>query len=140
MKVLVVDDEPMIREILVERLGMHGPIIVEAGNGAEALAQLAQDPTISVVVSDIKMPGMDGINLIREARQRGHHQPFIFFTAFATRAMLNEVVKYGVHGFIDKSEMEGLDEAVMGLLAQQQNSAAPLDVEAEIRKLGKGTT
>ena len=41
MKVLVVDDEPMIREILVERLGMHGPEIVEAGNGVEGLALLA---------------------------------------------------------------------------------------------------
>lgn len=137
MKVLVVDDEPMIREILVERLGMHGPEIIEAGNGVEALELLAKDPSIKVVVSDIKMPVMDGINLIREARARGHQQPFIFFTAFVSRAMLNEVVRHGVHGFIDKSEMEGLDEAVMSVISQQHGPVAPLDIEAELRRLGK---
>jgi CheY-like chemotaxis protein len=137
MKVLVVDDEPMIREILVERLGMHGPEIVEAGNGVEGLALLASDTSINVVVSDIKMPVMDGISFIREARARGHQQPFIFFTAYASREMLDEVVRYGVHDFIDKTKMDGLDEAVMSAIDQQNNPAAPLDIEAELRRLEK---
>jgi CheY-like chemotaxis protein len=110
--VLVVDDEPMIREILGERLQGFNVKILEAGNGKEALQQLRANPHIVSVVSDIQMPQMNGVQFIRAAREEGFNQPFIFFTAFTSRETIVELARHKVHSFIEKGGMDGVEEAV----------------------------
>lgn len=124
--ILLVDDEPMIREVVQEKLSRLGEVFYQAGNGAEALALLAKHKDIAIVVSDIKMPVMDGVQLIKEARTQGYQQPFIFFTAFATRETLSEVSRHGVYGFIEKGQMEGLEESIMAGLHDMSSDAASL--------------
>ncbi len=114
--ILLVDDESMIREVVQEILLHLGRTIYQAGNGIEALVMLKAHSDIGIVVSDIKMPGMDGVQFIREAREKGYEQPFIFFTAFANRETLNEVSRHGVCGFIEKGQMAGLEEAILACM------------------------
>ena len=67
--ILVVDDESVIREILVTLLEMQGHEVTEAGSGAEALATFDED-THDLVISDIMMPEMNGFDLLRSLQPR----------------------------------------------------------------------
>ena len=70
LEVLVVDDEPAIRQVLAAHLGSSGCSVSQAGNGGEAIERLAKGD-IDVVISDIKMPDFNGIELVRRARAAG---------------------------------------------------------------------
>lgn len=79
-KILLVDDDPFA-------LGMTGAIMEDEGfavltaeSGAEALAQVAGDPDVQVVVSDMNMPEMDGLTLFAALRKQGYQRPFILLT------------------------------------------------------------
>jgi len=79
-KILLVDDDPFI-------LGMTGAIledesieVLTAESGDECLAQIAAAPDVQVVVSDMNMPGMDGLALYAALRQKGYQRPFILLT------------------------------------------------------------
>ncbi|RYZ59207.1 MAG: response regulator [Proteobacteria bacterium] len=80
--VLVVDDEPELREILKEEFEYCGYSVVEAENGSKAAALLNQHP-IDVVVSDIRMPGGSGLDLLSAINGReGSRPPVILVSAF----------------------------------------------------------
>lgn len=78
--ILVVDDEPLIRTLLAELLAEEGFPVQVAGDGAEALAVLEQEPP-ALVVSDLMMPGIDGISLVQELRRRGYAMPVVLISA-----------------------------------------------------------
>ena len=85
LRVLVVDDEPDARRLLVEVLEEAGALVVAAGDVAEALDVLRKD-TPEVLVSDLGMPQQDGFDLIREVRELGHHPielPAVALSAYA---------------------------------------------------------
>jgi len=81
MRILAVEDEPEYLEMLQEVMKSLGHTITIAQNGREALSLLDRQP-IDVVVSDVKMPEMNGIEFHRELRERPGHRntPFIFLT------------------------------------------------------------
>ena len=79
-KVLIVDDEPRIRDLIREHLQYAGFSCAEAGDGAEALSVLAQGG-IDLVILDIMMPFMDGMTCLREMRTRRIATPVIMLTA-----------------------------------------------------------
>lgn len=81
-KVLIVDDEPEIVEILVDELGRNGFASASAANGRDAL-QLVLEGGVDAVFSDVRMPGGDGIELLAKIRQLGFTMPFAFMSAFA---------------------------------------------------------
>jgi two-component system chemotaxis response regulator CheY len=65
--ILTVDDSPSIRQMVALTLTQHGHQVIEAGDGREALAKLAAQP-VHLVITDLNMPNMDGLELIRQAR------------------------------------------------------------------------
>lgn len=67
-QVLVVDDEPEYLDELVEALEFRGLAAISVGRGAGALELLAREPAIRLVLTDIRMPDMDGVQLIEQAR------------------------------------------------------------------------
>lgn len=79
-RILVVDDDPAIREVLGIALKQAGHSVLEAGDGVAALARLAEGPDL--VVLDIGMPEMDGLEVCREIR-RDNAVPVLFLTARA---------------------------------------------------------
>lgn len=79
-KILIVDDEPRIRDLIREHLQFAGFTCAEAGDGTAALAALAQGG-IDLVILDIMMPFMDGMTCLREMRTRRIQTPVIMLTA-----------------------------------------------------------
>ncbi len=80
IKIMICDDEPRIRELIKGYLVAGGYDVVEAGDGAAALA-LLQKEEISLVILDVMMPVMDGMTCLKEMRSKGIHTPVIMLTA-----------------------------------------------------------
>jgi DNA-binding response OmpR family regulator len=81
---VVADDEPLIRELLAERLRHYGAEVAMAENGTQALALSLERPTVDLVVSDMRMPGGDGMTFLNSLKAaRKELPPFIFVTGFS---------------------------------------------------------
>src|SRR2546427_9014467 len=82
MHCLVVDDEPRLRRVLVRLLEGEGFVCHEAGSGTEALELMRHEP-VPLVISDLRMPQMDGVTLLREVISRWPDTAVIVVTAVA---------------------------------------------------------
>lgn len=80
MRILVVDDDSLAGEMTGAVLEEAGHEVVLAGDGMAATAKLDADPAIAMVVSDMNMPMVSGIDLFRELRAQGVNLPFILLT------------------------------------------------------------
>jgi two-component system response regulator AtoC len=101
LNVLVVDDEPAIRQVLSSAIGKAGYAVDSAASASEALIKLDAG-NVDVVLSDIFMPVTDGIELLKRARARGHAATFIMVTAFASVDSAIEAIKAGAWDYITK--------------------------------------
>lgn len=101
LEVLVVDDEPAIRQILAVRLTKAGCRVVQAADATEALEKLAKGE-FEVAVSDIQMPDFDGIELVRRARAAGVDTSFIMMTAYASVDTAIQAIKAGASDYMIK--------------------------------------
>lgn len=91
--VLLVDDDPAVRGVMAAQLSDLGYAVLEAGDAAEALAWLGRGAPIDAVLSDVAMPGTDGVTLAAELRRQRPGLPVLFMTGHADRARLvGEVV------------------------------------------------
>jgi CheY-like chemotaxis protein len=81
--VLLVDDDPVVRDVLATQLADEGYEVDEAGDGTAALALLDRSGPMHMLVSDLAMPGMDGVALIQEAQRRRPGLPAILLTGYA---------------------------------------------------------
>ncbi len=80
-RVLVVEDEFLVRLTLAEALTEEGFEVIEAGSGDEALALLQRDPLIAVLMTDIQLPGtLNGLHLVLEVRRDRPDMPVIYMT------------------------------------------------------------
>ncbi len=99
--ILVVDDEPKMRHILKIMLELKGHKVLEAPHGKEALKILEGEPC-DLVITDIKMPEMDGFELLEAVKALEHSPPVVFITAFATIDSAVEAMKRGAVDYITK--------------------------------------
>jgi PAS domain S-box-containing protein len=81
--VLLADDDPIVRKVLAAALEDAGYAVMSAGDGTEALALLQQSARIDILVSDLTMPGMDGLTLIRESQALRPGLPAVLLTGYA---------------------------------------------------------
>lgn len=86
--VLVVDDDALTAELAGMVLEDAGYRVVLAEGGVDALEKLAAEPGIRLVVSDMNMPFMDGLELFQELREQGLQQPFVLLTGEAAGPLL----------------------------------------------------
>ncbi len=100
--VLLVDDEVGFVEALSRRLDRRDVSIVAAYSGEEALIRLESDPAIEVVILDVKMPGMDGIETLGEIRRRFPLVETIMLTGHATVQSGIEGMKKGAFDYLMK--------------------------------------
>lgn len=139
MKILVVDDVGYIRHFLQMGLAKAGHSVVTAGHGTEALDRLKNDPGIQVVLTDLIMPGMDGVELFKAAQQLdrfnddGTLPPPAFFLMSALRASsssptretakLNDAIALG---FVDVlTKPVSIDDICQRLQQLENPTAAP---------------
>jgi EAL domain-containing protein (putative c-di-GMP-specific phosphodiesterase class I) len=99
--VLLVDDEPAISRSLSRVLVHAGHEVTSAHSGAEAIAKLGT-ATFDVIVSDIRMPGMDGLTLLREIRARDLDVPVAFLTGSPALETVVEAIAHGAFRFLMK--------------------------------------
>jgi len=85
-RLIVVDDEPLVLEVLTQQLEASGYTVLPACGPKQALALLDLSGPVDLIVADLSMPGMDGIALLREVNQRHPQIPAILLTGFATSA------------------------------------------------------
>jgi response regulator RpfG family c-di-GMP phosphodiesterase len=98
---LIVDDEPRLRQVLVHLMRNDGFTCLEAGNGEEALAQLEQQ-TVTLVMSDLRMPKMDGLELLRRVRGRWPDTAVVMITAVADVEVAVSCLAIGAMDYLTK--------------------------------------
>ena len=100
-RVLVVDDEASIRDLLPKTLALAEYDVDVAPDGRSALERMRMIP-YDLLIADLKMPGMDGLTVIREARRLKADLPVIIITGFSTESSAIEAVNLGVSGYLTK--------------------------------------
>jgi two-component system, OmpR family, response regulator MprA len=83
MKILVIDDEPAVRESLRRALELEGYEVELAADGEQAMARLALAPQVDAAILDVLMPGIDGLEVCRQLRALGNPVPILMLTARA---------------------------------------------------------
>ena len=100
-RVLVVDDEASIRDLLAKTLALAEYDVDVAPDGRTALERMRMYP-YDLLIADLKMPGMDGLTVIREAKRYKADLPVIIITGFSTESSAIEAVNLGVAGYLTK--------------------------------------
>ena len=118
VRVALADDQALVRaglRALLQQQGIH--VVLEADGGAELLEQLAQQP-VDVVLSDIRMPGTDGIQALQQLRARGDTTPVLLLTTFDDSELLLRATDAGAQGFLLKDAApEDLRDAIVRVAA-----------------------
>jgi excisionase family DNA binding protein len=100
-RILVVDDEASIRDLLSKTLALAEYDVDTAGDGRSALERLRLYP-YDLLIADLKMPGIDGLSVIREAKRLKADLPVIIITGYSTETAAIEAVNLGVSGYLTK--------------------------------------
>lgn len=100
-KILIVDDEPMIREIFKEAFEAIGFVVYEAQNGREAFRLIQQNPC-DCVLSDVRMPGGDGVELAKNIHHLAGPKPKIFLVTGFSDLNTQKATEWGVEKVFDK--------------------------------------
>lgn len=139
--VLVVDDEPKLCDLLASALNQNGITVFTAGNGLHALKVLETED-IDLVISDWRMPGMDGPQLLAEIKSRFAHLPVIVMTAYSTVKNAVQSMRNGAFDYIAKPfDIDELDITVSkalqfrDILKDNQRMRAELDEHQQIDSL-----
>lgn len=112
MRILIVDDEPAAAQVLADGVRLQGHVPTVAGSGLEGLAAIDAEVPEAVFL-DLVMPGLSGINFLREVRQRYPVLPIVVVTGRATQMDLDEIRSFGVTDIVEKPwALKRLDEAL----------------------------
>src|SRR5262245_19367450 len=124
-RVLVVDDEPNIRELVQVALKFHGCAVSTAANGSEAIRQ-AEATTPDLIVLDVMLPDIDGFEVCRSLRAAGNEVPVIFLTARDTSSDTVTGLAIGGDDYVTKPfSVEALVARVRAVLRRASRSARP---------------
>ncbi len=104
LKILVVDDDSLVRDLLREILLSGGHLVSTAVSGLDALRQLTPDAGIDLIISDMDMPGMSGLELLRAVREKNTTIPVIILTGNQEIRVAIEALKKGANDYILKDE------------------------------------
>src|SRR5207253_8039852 len=102
MKLLVVDDEAHIRQMMRLTLESSGYAVDEAASGEDALGRFGGDGTYDAVLLDQKMPGIDGLETLKQIRRRVSDACVIMVTAFGSIELAVDAMKLGATDFLSK--------------------------------------
>jgi len=115
-RLLVVDDDIQMLSALEVALTRRGHVVETAANGLEAIAKL--DSPFHAVITDLRMPGMDGVELLNHVRRTTPDIPVVILSAFGTVATAVEAIKAGAHDFLVKPFSQDALDKVLERLAE----------------------
>ena len=136
-RILVVDDEASMRDVLGRILSAEGYLVAEAGNGREAIEALEKD-RFDFILCDIRMPVMGGLELLREVTARKIPGTVIMMSAFGTVETAVEAMKLGAYDYVSKPFMS--DEILLTLRKALEREALREENEylrAEVEKASR---
>jgi putative two-component system response regulator len=128
-RVLVVDDDTRVREMLARVLTINGYAVTEAGGTDAALAALARDGEVPLVISDLNMPSRDGRELLREVRHRYPDTAVVMLTGNDDVATAVECLKIGASDYLSKPVQ------VQEVRARIEKALAERNLSLEVRRL-----
>ena len=102
LRILIVDDEPLIRWSLAETLVESGHSVTEAGDGASALSALGAEEGVDVVVLDYRLPDSSDLSLLRTIRRMAPQTAVIMMTAYGTPEMTRQAIELGAWRVVPK--------------------------------------
>ena len=124
---LIVDDEKDIREILQDTLSPICDHILTACDGKDALSIIEANPNICAILSDIRMPNMDGLELLSHIRGNFNPIPFVVITAFGDTKSYQEAIRLNATDFLEKPIVFGEIQKVMAKAIQYGIEIIKLD-------------
>jgi DNA-binding NtrC family response regulator len=110
IRLLLVDDERQFVEVMTQRLARRGFDVIGASSGREALDRLAADAGVDVVLLDVKMPGMNGIEATRRIKQAHPLLEIVILTGHAAIDSAVEAIRHGAYDYLMKPA--DLDELI----------------------------
>lgn len=114
LKILVVEDSPIQRSMVVGMLGTMGHEVDEAASAEEALVKLKEVSDINCLITDLIMPGDSGVGLLKSLHDSGLSIPAIVLTADTDHDVVSECQSYGARAFLHKPvERESLVKALL---------------------------
>lgn len=131
-KVLVIDDEPGVRDLISEALSLSGITAVPAADGLEALSFLRRE-RFDLLILDINMPKLDGLALLEKLRTEGMSVPVLMLSARADKADINQGLRIGADDYLTKPF--SIEELVLRVKAIMRRSKGEI---AEIKVLTCG--
>jgi len=133
--ILLVDDEEAFVETMIKRLNKRGFDILSAHTGQDALDQLSRHRGIEVVILDVKMPGLDGIQTLEEIKRRFPITEVIMLTGHATVESAIEGMKLGAFDYLMKPcDMEQLSSKVQAA-AQRRRTHEEKIIQARMQEI-----
>ena len=139
-RILVADDEPNLRRVLTAILLREGYEVLSAADGAEALELLsANKSTIDVVITDLKMPKVDGMEVLRRVATQAPSCPVIMITAFGSVYNAVQAVKAGAFDYVEKPFEQNQIRVVVEKAVKQSaaNRTGPQTLSNESDTLGR---
>lgn len=132
-RILVVDDEPQIRELVAQALRRDGYRVSIHEDGHTALEEI-QGGEISVLLTDLKMPRMSGLELIRSAKDLAPNMGSILITAFSSTETAVQALRYGADDYLTKPfRLEDLRGTVERVLAERRIAGHERDAVQRVR-------
>src|ERR1700733_1726878 len=128
-RILVVDDEEDVRAFLAKTLERGGHDVTQAAGGAAAIRPAREEP-FDVVLTDLRMPGTDGMTVVRTVRTEQPDVEVIVLTAFGDVATAVEAMKLGAYDYLEKpvSSPDAIRGLVAGAIERRGKLAAPARV------------
>jgi DNA-binding NtrC family response regulator len=112
-KILIVEDDESIRKLLQSRFEREGFQIVQAGTVDEGLSQLHKNPDVSVILLDYRMPGKNGVEMLKEVKAKDRSPKVIMITGYSEKTTAIDALKMGASDYIEKPfEMEEVVHSV----------------------------
>jgi len=128
-KILVVDDEEIVRYALSEKLKENGFLVTEACDGEQAV-EIFQKEELDSVLLDLKMPGMSGIETMKELKKLDISVPVIIVTAHGDIPTAVEAIRFGAYDFVEKPPQ------VSKIIVTLNRAIEKAELEKKVRSLG----
>jgi two-component system, response regulator, stage 0 sporulation protein F len=120
-KILIVDDDQGSRDLLSEVLASNGYVVAAVEDGAAARDELARNGGYDIVIADLRMPNVSGLDLFREMRRRNQHEELILMSSFMTLGERQQALELGACALLDKPfRLTQLLEAVSDVVADRR--------------------